>query len=55
MPITERVGHMALRVPDLDEAVDFHTHVLGLGYRTKPGETQGARATPERTPETDED
>ncbi len=30
MPITERVGHMALRVPDLDEAVDFHTHVLGL-------------------------
>jgi lambda family phage portal protein len=28
---------------------------LGLGYREKPGETQGARATPERLPETDED
>jgi hypothetical protein len=28
---------------------------LGLGYRAKPGETQGARATSERTPETDED
>jgi catechol-2,3-dioxygenase len=30
MEITQRVGHMALRVPDLDEAVDFHADVLGL-------------------------
>ncbi len=30
MKITHRVGHMALRVPDLDEAVAFHGDVLGL-------------------------
>jgi capsid protein len=28
---------------------------LGLSYRTSPGETQGARATPTRTPETEDD
>ena len=28
---------------------------LGLGYRTKPGETQGARATPERLPDTEQE
>ncbi|MCB0864571.1 MAG: VOC family protein [Solirubrobacterales bacterium] len=39
MPITERVGHMALRVPDLDEAVDFHTHVLGLVETERNGGT----------------
>jgi capsid protein len=26
---------------------------LGLGYRTKPVETQGTRATPDRLPEND--
>lgn len=30
MKITSRVGHMAIRVPDLDEAVAFHSDVLGL-------------------------
>lgn len=30
MSIVERIGHMAIRVPDLDEAVDFHAEVLGL-------------------------
>jgi catechol-2,3-dioxygenase len=30
MMIAERVGHIALRVPDLDEAVAFHGEVLGL-------------------------
>ena len=28
---------------------------LGLGYRTKPGETQGARETPERLPDTEQE
>ena len=28
---------------------------LGLGYRSQPGESQGARATPERLPDTDEE
>lgn len=28
--LVERVGHMALRVPDLDAAVEFHSDVLGL-------------------------
>ena len=41
---------------DRENAADAaRANELGLGYRTKPGETQGARATPERTPETDED
>jgi catechol-2,3-dioxygenase len=30
MQISERVGHIALRVPDLDAAVAFHNNVLGL-------------------------
>jgi catechol-2,3-dioxygenase len=30
MLIAERVGHIALRVPDLDAAVSFHNEVLGL-------------------------
>ena len=30
MQITERVGHIALRVPDLDAAVSFQSEVLGL-------------------------
>ena len=37
MPITERVGHMALRVPDLDEAVAFHADVLGLVETERQG------------------
>jgi capsid protein len=28
---------------------------LGLAYRTNPGETQGARETPERLPETEQE
>ena len=28
---------------------------LGLGYRSKPGESQGARATPERLPDTEQE
>jgi capsid protein len=28
---------------------------LGLSYRTSPGETQGARATPERLPDPEAD
>jgi len=38
MPITERVGHMALRVPDLDEAVAFHADVLGLVETERQGQ-----------------
>jgi catechol 2,3-dioxygenase-like lactoylglutathione lyase family enzyme len=30
MLITERVGHIALRVPHLGAAVSFHSEVLGL-------------------------
>lgn len=30
MDLVSRIGHMSIRVPDLDEAVDFHTDVLGL-------------------------
>lgn len=37
MQITERVGHIALRVPDLDEAVAFHGDVLGLVETTREG------------------
>lgn len=37
MDITERVGHIALRVPDLEEAIDFHKDVLGLVETTREG------------------
>jgi capsid protein len=41
---------------DRENAADAaRANDFGLGYRTKPGETQGARATPERLPATDED
>ena len=41
---------------DRENAADAErAAALGLGYRTKPGETQGGRATPERLPETEED
>jgi catechol-2,3-dioxygenase len=30
MTLVSRIGHMALRVPDLDAAVEFHADVLGL-------------------------
>jgi capsid protein len=41
---------------DRENAADAARAIeLGLGYRTKPGETQGARATPKQLPETDED
>ena len=39
MEIVERVGHMALRVPDLDAAVDFHTEVLGMLETDRLGST----------------
>jgi len=39
MITTERVGHIALRVPDLDEAVDFHADVLGLTETIREGGT----------------
>jgi catechol-2,3-dioxygenase len=37
MKIVERIGHMALRVPDLDDAVNFHTEVLGLVETERQG------------------
>jgi catechol-2,3-dioxygenase len=37
MTITERIGHMALRVPDLDAAVRFHHEVLGLVETERQG------------------
>ena len=41
---------------DRENAADAErAAALGLSYRTTPGETQGARATPKRLPETDED
>lgn len=39
METTERIGHMALRVPDLDEAVAFHVDVLGLSEIERVGGT----------------
>jgi catechol-2,3-dioxygenase len=39
MVITERVGHIALRVPDLDDAVEFHQDVLGLVQTERIGDT----------------
>ena len=41
---------------DRENAADAaRAAALGLGYRTKPGETQGARATPERLPDTEQE
>jgi catechol-2,3-dioxygenase len=37
MRFTKRVGHMALRVPDLDAAIDFHNDVLGLAETERKG------------------
>ncbi|MCB0861874.1 MAG: VOC family protein [Solirubrobacterales bacterium] len=37
--ISERVGHMAIRVPDLDEAVDFYQDILGLVETERDGGT----------------
>jgi catechol-2,3-dioxygenase len=37
MQITERVGNIALRVPDLDAAVSFYSEVLGLVETTREG------------------
>jgi catechol-2,3-dioxygenase len=37
MEIVERIGHMALRVPDLDDAVHFHSEVLGLVETERQG------------------
>lgn len=39
MTITERIGHMALRVPDLDDAVAFQVDVLGLIETERVGGT----------------
>ena len=39
MTISERVGHIAIRVPDLDQAVDFYTDVLGLSETVREGQT----------------
>jgi catechol 2,3-dioxygenase len=35
--IVERVGHIALRVPDLDAAVAFHSEVLGFTETVRVG------------------
>lgn len=37
MNAVERLGHMALRVPDLDAAVNFHCEVLGLVETVRAG------------------
>jgi catechol-2,3-dioxygenase len=39
MQVTERIGHMALRVPDLDAAVRFHEEILGLVETERVGGT----------------
>ena len=35
--ITERLGHMTMRVQDLDEAVGFHEEILGMRETTRVG------------------
>ena len=37
MQITDRVGHIAIRVPDLDEAIAFHGEVLGFVETAREG------------------
>ena len=50
--VVEATGYDVEEV-DRENAVDRHgaREALGLRYRTSPGETQGARATPSRRPE----
>jgi capsid protein len=41
---------------DRENAADAaRAGALGLGYRSKAGETQGARATPEQLPDTEQE
>ena len=53
--VVEATGYDVEEV-DRENAVDAaRAKALGLRYRTSPGETQGARATPTQTPKPDDD
>lgn len=39
MSISSRVGHIAIRVSDLDAAVEFHSQILGLAETSREGGT----------------
>ncbi|MDG1116800.1 MAG: phage portal protein [Flavimaricola sp.] len=51
--VVEATGYDVEEVDRENAADAARTKDLGLSYRTSPGETQGARATPTQTPETD--
>ena len=52
--VVEATGYDVEEVDRENAADAARTKQLGLVYRTSPGETQGARATPSQTPEPDD-
>jgi lambda family phage portal protein len=52
--VVEATGYDVEEVDRENAADAARTKQLGLSYRTSPGETQGARATPSQTPEPDD-
>ena len=53
--VVEATGYDVEEVDRENAADAARTKQLGLVYRTSPGETQGARATPSQTPKTDDE
>jgi capsid protein len=52
--VVEATGYDVEEVDRENAADAARTKQLGLSYRTSPGETQGARATPARRPYPDD-